>query len=154
MTTECDNCNKECHDMCGETRDVPDKLLENFPAFFCLKCLSRLPKRLYPKIPKNGIPVNVTEENHHGYAFQIYMNKMRKKYPKSRFFARSSATKENACANTKGCGKDNLPTEKTTVTKAKGSDRKKRTPKKKSPGKTRFNPPRSTTKSQRSCKKA
>jgi hypothetical protein len=40
------------------------------------------------------------------------------------------------------------------VIKAKGSNCKKRTPKKKSPGKTRFNPPRSTTKSQRSCKKA
>jgi hypothetical protein len=76
MTTECDHCNKDCHDMCGETRDVPAKILENFPAFFCLKCLSRLPKRLYPKIPKNGIPVNVTDKNQHGYAFKIYMNKM------------------------------------------------------------------------------
>jgi hypothetical protein len=140
--------------MCGETRDVPAKILENFPAFFCFKCLSRLPKRLYPKIPKNGIPVNVTEENQHGHAFKIYMIKMRKKYLKSCFFGRSSGTKENAGANKKSSSKVDLCSEKTSVIKAKGLNCKKRTPKKKLPGKTRFNPPRSTTKSQRSCKNA
>jgi hypothetical protein len=54
MTTECDHCNKDCHDMCGEVRDVPAKILENFPAFFCLKCLSRLPKRFIPRFWRMG----------------------------------------------------------------------------------------------------
>jgi hypothetical protein len=98
--------------------------------------------------------VNVTEENQHGYAFKIYMIKMRKKYPKSRFWARSSGTKENGGANKKCCSKVDLSSEKTSVIKTKGTNSKKGTPKKKSPGKTRFNPPRSTTKSQRSCKNA
>ena len=81
MTSECDHCDKDCHDMCGDVRDVPHKLLENFPGFYCFKCIERLPKRLYPRIPPNGIPVNVPDNNSHGYAFQVYMNKMRAKFP-------------------------------------------------------------------------
>lgn len=75
FTEYCDHCRKHCHEPCGEHLDVPDKILETEPGFYCSKCIPFLPKMLYPKIPKNGIPRNVPKKDHDGESFDLYMAK-------------------------------------------------------------------------------
>ena len=71
----CDHCLKLCHEDCGQLLDVPHKFTEPNTGFYCNNCISFLPKFLYPKIPKNGIPRNVPKNEHDGKSFEIFMNK-------------------------------------------------------------------------------
>jgi hypothetical protein len=75
--TDCENCSKECHDCCGEHLDVPDKLMETLPGFYCKKCVSRLPRYLYPKIPKDGITRNIPDQPHHGLSFEKFIKQQK-----------------------------------------------------------------------------
>jgi hypothetical protein len=75
FTDYCEHCGKHCHESCGELLDVPHKFLETEPGFYCNKCITLLPKTLYPKIPKNGIPRNVPKVEHDGESFEMYMTK-------------------------------------------------------------------------------
>ena len=75
MTTECDHCMKDCHDCCGQLLDVPDKLFETQPGFYCNRCVQRLPRYLYPKMPQDGIAQNIPKEYNNGYGFPLFLKK-------------------------------------------------------------------------------
>jgi hypothetical protein len=75
--TECENCSKECHDCCGKHLDVPGKLLETTPGFYCNKCIARLPKYLYPKIQNDGIPRNIPDKPYYGLSFDIFIKQQK-----------------------------------------------------------------------------
>jgi hypothetical protein len=82
FSSDCDNCSKECHDCCGEHLDVPDKLLETEPGFYCNKCIARLPRYLYPKMPKDGMPRNLPDKPYYGYSFAKFIDNQKKIHAK------------------------------------------------------------------------
>ena len=79
FTSFCDNCGKECHEDCGELLDVPHKFLGDEPGFYCIVCIRKLPRSLYPKIPKDGVPLNIPKSCDDGSAlFEMFMVKRKK----------------------------------------------------------------------------
>jgi hypothetical protein len=98
FTDYCEHCGKHCHESCGELLDVPHKFLETEPGFYCNKCITFLPKMLYPKIPKNGIPRNVPKVEHDGESFEMYMNKRKELLDRKKATA---AKKKETCKDPK-----------------------------------------------------
>jgi hypothetical protein len=100
MTTECDNCDKDCHDCCGQLLDVPDKLFETQPGYYCQKCVARLPRYLYPKIAKDGVAKNIPKEMNHGLSLHIFLCKQKKlREAKSKKPSRKSTRNKKRVAN-------------------------------------------------------
>lgn len=80
---DCQHCDEECHFACGEYLDVLAKYFNTEPGFYCNRCIFVLPRYLYPKMPKNGVPRNVPKERAKGlgaagHAFEDYIDRKMK----------------------------------------------------------------------------
>ena len=73
FTEYCQHCRGDCHEGCGDFLDVPRKVWDTEPGWYCIKCIACLPKDLYPKIPNNGNPRNIPKREQDGNAFDMFM---------------------------------------------------------------------------------
>ena len=84
FTDFCDNCGKECHEGCGELLDVPHKFIGDEPGFYCVRCLVKLPRSLYPRIPVDGVTQNIPKCCDDGsLCFETFMTERKKMVAKA-----------------------------------------------------------------------